>query len=96
MGTGLSMVLPATEAEISQESEGNDDGIDTVPVADNVHDFNSEPKKSQEEFTLSTSASLPTPLFCPHRTFLASVILASMFSNHAWAKLLDFPAWTCS
>jgi hypothetical protein len=84
-----SRVLPATEAEIpqeavmfnslenSQESEGNDDGVDTVRVADNVHDFDSEPKKSQEEFTPSTSASLPSPLLCPRRTFLASVILAS-------------------
>ena len=36
----------------------NDDGVDTVRVTDNVHDFDSEPKKSQEEFTPSTSASL--------------------------------------
>ena len=67
-----SRVLPATKAEIpqeamfnsleiSQESEGNDDGVNTV--ADDVHDFDSEPKKSQEEFTPSTSASLPLPSF---------------------------------
>lgn len=99
-----SKILPATEAEIAQEamfnslensqaSEGNGDRIDTVRVADNVHDFDSEPKKSQEEFTPSTSAFLPSPLLCPRRTFLASVILSSKFSNHAWAKISDLPAW---
>ncbi|TFK54190.1 hypothetical protein OE88DRAFT_1624660, partial [Heliocybe sulcata] len=37
--------------------------------------------------------SLPSPLLCPRRTFLASLILASKFmqdkcySNRAWAKL---------
>ena len=37
----------------------------------------SEHKKSQEEFAASTSASHPSPLHCPRRTFLASVILGS-------------------
>ena len=41
---------------------------------------------------------LPSPLLCPHRTFLASLILASKFmqdkcySNCAWAKLTGLPA----
>ena len=103
-----SRVLPATEAEIAQEailnvlenseeSEGNDDGMNTVRLADDAHDFDSEPKKSHEEFPPSTSASLPSPLLCPRRTFLASVILASKFSqdkcysNRAWAKLSGLP-----
>ncbi|KAF4609770.1 hypothetical protein D9613_012052 [Agrocybe pediades] len=42
-------------------------------------------------------ASLPSPLLCPRRTFLASLILASKFlqdkcySNRAWAKLSGLP-----
>ena len=42
-------------------------------------------------------ASLPSPLLCPRRTFLAALILASKFSqdkcysNRAWAKLLGLP-----
>ena len=54
-----SRVLPATEAEIAQEallnvlenseeSENNDDSVNTVRLADDAHDFDSEPKKSQE------------------------------------------------
>ena len=103
-----SRVLPATEAEIAQEailnilenseeSKANDDGVNTVRLADDAHDFDSEPKKSHEEFAPSTSASLPSPLLCPRRTFLASVILASKFSqdkcysNRAWAKLSGLP-----
>ncbi|KIK99075.1 hypothetical protein PAXRUDRAFT_823180 [Paxillus rubicundulus Ve08.2h10] len=41
--------------------------------------------------------SLPSPLLCPRRTFLASLILASKFmqdrcySNRAWAKLSGLP-----
>jgi hypothetical protein len=42
-------------------------------------------------------APLPSPLLCPRRTFLASLILASKFtqdrcySNKAWAKLSGLP-----
>jgi len=42
-------------------------------------------------------APLPSPLLCPRRTFLASLILASKFthdrcySNKAWAKLSALP-----
>ena len=103
-----SRVLPATEAEIAQEAilnilenseegEGYEDGENTVRLADDLHDFDSEPKISHEEFAPSTSASLPSPLLCPRRTFLASVILASKFSqdkcysNRAWAKLSGLP-----
>ncbi|KAF4620755.1 hypothetical protein D9613_000402 [Agrocybe pediades] len=44
-----------------------------------------------------TPASLPSPLLCPRRAFLASLILASKFSqdkcysNRAWAKLSGLP-----
>ena len=51
-----------------------------------------------ESFTLSsTTSSLPSPLLCPRRAFLASLILASKFfqdkcySNRAWAKLSGLP-----
>ncbi|KAF7782338.1 hypothetical protein Agabi119p4_1714 [Agaricus bisporus var. burnettii] len=46
----------------------------------------------------SSSTCLPSPLLCPRRTFLASLILASKFtqdkcySNRAWAKLSGLPA----
>jgi hypothetical protein len=98
-----SRVMPATEAEVAQEtfffenSEANDNGVNTVRIADDAHDFDSELTKSQEESAPSTSASLPSPLLCPRRTFLASVILASKFSqdkcysNRAWAKLSGLP-----
>ena len=42
-------------------------------------------------------ALLPSPLLCPHHTFLASLILASMsnrdhcYSNKAWTNLSDLP-----
>jgi hypothetical protein len=81
-------------SENSEESEGNEDGMITVRLTDDAHETDSEPKKSHEEFSPSTSASLPSPL---HRTFLASVILASKFSqdkcysNRAWAKLSGLP-----
>ena len=103
-----SRILPPTEAELAQEAklsalensgedQSSDDGINTVRIADNIHEFDSEPKKSQEVLASSTSASLPSPLLCPRRTFLASVILASKFSqdkcysNRAWAKLSGLP-----
>ena len=44
-----------------------------------------------------TMPALPSPLLCPRRTFLASLILASKFfqdkcySNRAWAKLSGLP-----
>ncbi|KAJ7497531.1 hypothetical protein FB451DRAFT_1386767 [Mycena latifolia] len=47
---------------------------------------------------LSSLAPLPSPLLCPRRAFLASLILASKFtqdkcySNRAWAKLSGLPA----
>ena len=51
-----------------------------------------------ESFTSSFStSSLPSPLLCPRRAFLASLILASKFfqdkcySNRAWAKLSGLP-----
>ena len=100
-----SRILPATEAEIaheainileiSEESEG--DRMNSVRVVDNAHDFDSEPNKF-DEAQPQPPFRHPGPLLCrPHRTYLASVILASIFwqdkcySNRAWDKLLGLP-----
>ncbi|KAG1716416.1 hypothetical protein ID866_768 [Astraeus odoratus] len=54
-----------------------------------------EPKASMR--ALPPLPPLPSPLLCPRRTFLASLILASKFmqdrcySNRAWAKLSGLP-----
>lgn len=100
-----SRILPATEAELAQEAklkvlenerESNDDSMDTIRITDS-DDFESGPKTFHEESAASSSTSLPSPLLCPRRTFLASVILASKFSqdkcysNRAWAKLSGLP-----
>lgn len=67
-------------------------------------DFFSEPRPGEDNVlarktstSLSPLPSLPSPLLCPRRTFLASLILASKFmqdkcySNRAWAKLSGLP-----
>lgn len=53
---------------------------------------------TRSDSTDQSMAALPSPLLCPRRTFLASLILASKFtqdkcySNRAWAKLSGLPA----
>ncbi|KAF8135672.1 hypothetical protein EV363DRAFT_1212356 [Boletus edulis] len=53
--------------------------------------------KSKTDDSLPPLPPLPSPLLCPRRTFLASLILASKFmqdrcySNRAWAKLSGLP-----
>ncbi|KAJ7188039.1 hypothetical protein C8R46DRAFT_7568 [Mycena filopes] len=53
---------------------------------------------SSDNSTGTSTAPLPSPLLCPRRAFLASLILASKFtqdkcySNRAWAKLSGLPA----
>jgi len=56
-------------------------------------------KASYPQDDSSNTVSMPpSPLLCPRRTFLASLILASKFmqdkcySNRAWSKLSGFPA----
>ena len=62
--------------------------IPVVPVKEKAPE---EPSKDCE--ATSTEPLVPSPLLCPRRTFLASLILASKFlqdrccSNRAWAKL---------
>lgn len=56
------------------------------------------PTASTASGSLPALPTLPSPLLCPRRTFLASLILASKFtddrcySNKAWAKLSGLPA----
>lgn len=52
--------------------------------------------QSTETAAITAPPDLPNPLLCPRRTFLASLILASKFtqdrtySNRAWARLAGF------
>ena len=61
--------------------------VDGVPVH----------KRGTDHTSLPPLPPLPSPLLCPRRTFLASLILASKFmqdrcySNRAWAKLSGLP-----
>ena len=104
-------ILPATEAELQMDRnltnlEGlvtSDDLLKTVRLTDEdaevvsdhcqISDVVHEPMVMH----MSTASSLPSPLLCPRRTFLAALILASKFSqdkcysNRAWAKLSGLP-----
>ncbi|KAH9485177.1 G1/S-specific cyclin pas1 [Psilocybe cubensis] len=84
-----------------------DDSMQTVRVADSGPEDLAEsciyPEDSlsnvdvQVSTTPPSTPSLPSPLLCPRRAFLASLILASKFSqdkcysNRAWAKLSGLP-----
>ncbi|KAE9411244.1 hypothetical protein BT96DRAFT_983016 [Gymnopus androsaceus JB14] len=90
----------------------SDDSMDTVRVSDSysysgstavgsgiIEDGQSTLKKAKGPSpVLPTLPPLPSPLLCPRRAFLASLILASKFtqdkcySNRAWAKLSGLPA----
>ncbi|KAJ7902032.1 hypothetical protein B0H14DRAFT_1266639 [Mycena olivaceomarginata] len=97
----------SSSLDIAAPCRNEEDVMDTVRVYDNediastatpssatnvVEDQN----KQQKSDTPSTP--LPSPLLCPRRAFLASLILASKFtqdkcySNRAWAKLSGLPA----
>ena len=71
-----------------------DDSLPTMP--DTTGPFEKKSRTSLED--LPSLPPLPSPLLCPRRTFLASLILASKFmqdkcySNRAWAKLAGLPA----
>ena len=72
-----------------------DDSVLTMP--DTTAPYQNEKSRTSPE-DLPTLPPLPSPLLCPRRTFLASLILASKFmqdkcySNRAWAKLAGLPA----
>ncbi|KAJ3869743.1 hypothetical protein EV359DRAFT_29234 [Lentinula novae-zelandiae] len=87
----------------------SDDSMDTIRITDSysgstavssgiMEDAESTLQKSKGPFSaLVPLPHLPSPLLCPRRTFLASLILASKFtqdkcySNRAWAKLSGLP-----
>ncbi|EGN99811.1 hypothetical protein SERLA73DRAFT_159960 [Serpula lacrymans var. lacrymans S7.3] len=86
-----------------------DDMMDTVRLAAQSFDMDMSssqpgmgssqvfPSKQKNVTPLAPLPPLPSPLLCPRRTFLASLILASKFmqdrcySNRAWAKLSGLP-----
>ncbi|KAF8904492.1 hypothetical protein CPB84DRAFT_1845433 [Gymnopilus junonius] len=86
-GSILQAALCYLEADLDPQSQI--DNGDSVSVSSIV----TEPSISS---SISTPP-LPSPLLCPRRTFLASLILASKFfqdkcySNRAWAKLSGLP-----
>jgi hypothetical protein len=76
-----------------------DHTVSTVRVSDiEVDILPSESTVASSPDHVPLSTRLPSPLLCPRRTFLASLILASKFtqdkcySNRAWAKLSGLPA----
>ena len=100
----------ARERELCMEEEkistvefsDNCEIMDTVRVSDDMPassmDINSSSVNAiSGAFADQTTPRLPSPLLCPRRAFLASLILASKFiqdkcySNRAWAKLSGLP-----
>ena len=96
---------------LSTETSSSDSLLATVRVNPISHgadaSFSMEPgldtdkvpahKSKTDNISLPPLPPLPSPLLCPRRTFLASLILASKFmqdrcySNRAWAKLSGLP-----
>ncbi|KIK67189.1 hypothetical protein GYMLUDRAFT_217206, partial [Collybiopsis luxurians FD-317 M1] len=85
-------ITVATEAELAREAELCI-GTDTILI--NESDDSMDTVRPSP--TLVPLPTLPSPLLCPRRAFLASLILASKFtqdkcySNRAWAKLSGLP-----
>lgn len=98
-------ITPATQAELEMELglsldtlvDPGSDAMDTVKMSmEGSDDMSTDtlPGDNHEHKTdLLPAPSMPSPLLCPRRAFLASLILASKFmqdkcySNRAWAKL---------
>ncbi|KAJ7268791.1 hypothetical protein B0H12DRAFT_1229675 [Mycena haematopus] len=99
----LEAQLSSLELSAACVAHSEEDVMDTVRVYDNEElastatPFIGEAKIAGGPSTTSV-APLPSPLLCPRRAFLASLILASKFtqdkcySNRAWAKLSGLPA----
>ncbi|KAK6964708.1 hypothetical protein R3P38DRAFT_3300419 [Favolaschia claudopus] len=105
----LEAQLSRTEFDTPAVWHNGEDVRDTVHVCDNEEMACTAPPSSittlaqdatflaqQQDSHIDTP--LPSPLLCPRRAFLASLILASKFtqdtcySNRAWAKLSGLPA----
>ncbi|KAG7446307.1 uncharacterized protein BT62DRAFT_110162 [Guyanagaster necrorhizus] len=95
-------ITPATQAELELELglsldtlvDPGSDVMDTVKMGTDKMSTDTPPGNNDEHKTaLLPSPPMPSPLLCPRRAFLASLILASKFmqdkcySNRAWAKL---------
>ncbi|KAJ3710916.1 hypothetical protein DFJ43DRAFT_1169288, partial [Lentinula guzmanii] len=78
-------ITVATEEELAREAEFCI-GTDTIIINESDDSMDTIP-------VLAPLPPLPSPLLCPRRAFLASLILASKFtqdkcySNRAWAML---------
>ncbi|KAH9022247.1 hypothetical protein EDB84DRAFT_1274674 [Lactarius hengduanensis] len=91
---------------VGSENHLNDDAPRTVRMMDDnsltvsssQSGSDAEKKVRPHPEDLPSLPPLPSPLLCPRRAFLASLILASKFmqdkcySNRAWAKLAGLPA----
>ncbi|KAJ8509054.1 hypothetical protein ONZ45_g8720 [Pleurotus djamor] len=93
----------ADSAQDAMTSDPEPDLVPTVRVNDcgsfdsSMPDIQGLGKKLTPSPSLPPLPPLPSPLLCPRRAFLASLILASKFtqdkcySNRAWAKLSGLP-----
>jgi hypothetical protein len=90
----------SSESNYSEEAPPTvrmlDDSILAIPDVTTRCEVEKKSRTPSED--LPTLPPLPSPLLCPRRAFLASLILASKFtqdkcySNRAWAKLAGLPA----
>jgi hypothetical protein len=90
--------LPSGSSFVSSQSVSSTETADftlTGLKSHLVQNLTKKPKVPSGPFP--PLAPLPSPFLCPRRTFLASLILASKFtqdrcySNKAWAKLSSLP-----
>lgn len=71
---------------------------DTPPFPNSQFQKSLHQASYPQDDSSNTISMPPSPLLCPRRTFLASLIIASKFmqdkcySNRAWSKLSGFPA----
>lgn len=105
-----SAFCPGLDGSTSSQVSAGNGLLDTIrinPITLEAESISAEPvfnvekvslhKPKQSSSCLTPLPPLPSPLLCPRRTFLASLILASKFmqdrcySNRAWAKLSGLP-----
>jgi len=100
-----------SQSELTEQFVPSEDSMKTVRV-DDIYPEECDAMQDQDDVRSctsslvveptvvavdSTTTSLPSPLLCPRRAFLAALILASKFSqdkcysNRAWAKLSGLP-----
>ncbi|KAJ7163598.1 hypothetical protein C8R43DRAFT_287568 [Mycena crocata] len=106
----LEAQLSSMNLDYTVEPRSDEDVMDTVrvtyediactatPSTTSMVDQPTLSKPKSASAPLAPLTPLPSPLLCPRRAFLASLILASKFtqdkcySNRAWAKLSGLPA----